>query len=376
MRNWFATASVLLAACLLLFPVQVVQAHTTPDTQVTLHIHDGRIVADIIIPASEYAYATGNPDTNDRPAIEAARAYLAGHVSIAGPSGTAWAERIDELRFATVSGPRDLLATMTFTPTGETPDQNITLRWSPVLEETGDHFATVLVQREDTGEAPELVGLLRQGDTRIDIARGRSSAGARFGSAMRLGIEHILGGLDHLAFLLVLLLAAPLIAEKGRWNGLRDHRGSIRALVVLATGFTIGHSLTLVGVVLSGVTLPVWVVEPAIAATVLVTAIHAIRPLFARRELFVATIFGLIHGLGFAGFVQQTEAQVGRSLATLAGFNIGIEIIQVALIIAFVPVLFLLERANLYKPARLALASLVGATSVYWIVSRIGLLPG
>ena len=376
MRHWLATASVLVAACLLLFPAPVVQAHTTPDSQVTLHMHDGRIVADIIIPASEYAFATGNPDANYRQAIEAARAYLGDRVSIAGPSGTAWTERIDELRFATVSGPRDLLATMTFTPTGETADETITLRWSPVLEETGDHFATVLVQRENTGEAPELVGLLRQGDTRIHIAHDRSSAYARFRSAMWLGIEHILGGLDHLAFLLVLLLAAPLIAEKGRWNRLRDHRGSIRALVVLTTGFTIGHSLTLVGIVLSGSTVPASVVEPAIAATVLVTAIHAVRPLFARRELFVSTIFGLIHGLGFAGFVQQTGAQVGRSLATLAGFNIGIEIIQVALIVAFVPVLFWLERASLYKPARLALASLIGAMSVYWIVSRIGLLPG
>ncbi|SMQ69803.1 HupE / UreJ protein [Altererythrobacter xiamenensis] len=376
MRNWIFIASVLLAACLALLPASGVKGHTTPDSQVTLHIHDRRIVADVIIPASEYGYATGNLDANDEGSLKSARAYIAAHASIADRSGEEWDERIDNLRFATVSGPKDLLATITFTAPGDAVDEAITLSWSPVLEQTPDHFATVLVQREGSGEAPELAGLLRQGDTQIEIPRGRSGFSIRFGSAMRLGIEHIMGGLDHLAFLLVLLLAAPLVAKNGRWQGLRNHRGSIRALVILATGFTIGHSLTLVGVVLSGATLPGSVVEPAIAATVLITAVHAVRPIFARRELVVAIVFGLIHGLGFAGFVQQTEAQVGRSMATLAGFNIGIEVIQVALIVLFVPVLLWLERKALYRPVRLALASLVGAMSVYWIVSRIGLIPG
>ena len=376
MRHWLATMCAAMAVCLLLLPVSAAQAHVTPDSQVTLQMHDGRIVADIIIPASEYAYATGNADANDEASLEAARAYLAAHASIASPAGPVWEERIDDLRFATVDGPRDLLATMTFTAPEGADDQAVRLRWSPVLEQTGDHFATVLVRQDASGEPPELVGLLRQGDTQMDISRGRTGFAARFGSAMWLGIEHILGGLDHLAFLLVLLLAAPLVAEKGRWQGLRDHRGSVRALVILATGFTIGHSLTLVGVVASGATLPGSVVEPAIAVTVLLTAIHAIRPLFARKELGIAILFGLIHGLGFAGFVQQTEAQVGRSVATLAGFNIGIEIIQVALVVLFVPLLFWLEGKALYRPVRIVLASLVGAMSLYWIVSRIGLLPG
>ena len=351
-------------------------AHVTPDSQVTLRTGSDRVVADIIIPASEYAYASGNMASNDAASLDAARSYLASRVALSSPSGAEWEERIDALRFATVAGPEDLLATMTFTVPQDARGETFRLDWSPVLEETADHFATVLVAEGSSGQDPELVGLLRQGDTRIDIAYGRSTFATRFGSAMWLGIEHILGGIDHLAFLLVLLLAAPLIAQRGRWQRMSDRGEAVRALVILATGFTIGHSLTLIGVVATGLTLPGSVVEPAIALTVLITAIHAIRPLFAGRELLVATTFGLIHGLGFAGFIQQTEAQVGRSIATLAGFNVGIEIVQVALLAMFVPLLFLLQRRNLYAPVRLALAVGVAALSVYWIVSRLGLLPG
>ncbi|MDP4574412.1 HupE/UreJ family protein [Qipengyuania sp. G39] len=350
-------------------------AHVSPDSQVTLHMRDRHVVAEIIIPASEYAYASGNVASNDAGALEQARSYLADRAAVTGLSGQVWNERIENLRFATVAGPRDLLATMIFIAPPEAASEPFLLNWSPVLDETADHFATILVDRFGDGRSPELVGMLRQGDTRIKVAYAEAGFAMRFGSAMRLGIDHILGGLDHLAFLAALLLAAPLIARNGRWASVRDKRGSLRSLVIVATGFTIGHSLTLVGVASSGLTLPSSLVEPAIAFTVLITAAHAIRPLFAGRELVVAVFFGLIHGLGFAGFIQQTEAELGRSIATLAGFNVGIEIVQVALLALFVPVLFWLESRSAYKPVRLVLAAVIAAASVYWIVSRVGILP-
>ena len=350
-------------------------AHVTPDSQVTLHMRDRHLVAEVIIPASEYAYASGNIASNDAGALEQARSYLADRVAVTGSGGQVFSERIENLRFATVAGPRDLLATMIFVVPDEAVGQPFSLDWSPVLDETADHFATILVDRHGDGRSPELAGMLRRGDTRIEIAYAEAGFATRFGSAMRLGIDHILGGLDHLAFLAALLLAAPLVAQGGRWVSVRDKRGSLRSLIILATGFTIGHSLTLVGVASTGLTLPGSLVEPAIALTVLIAAIHAIRPLFAGRELVVATCFGLIHGLGFAGFIQQTEAELGRSIATLAGFNVGIEIVQIALLALFVPLLFWLESRSAYKPARLVLATVIAAASIYWIVTRVGILP-
>ena len=350
-------------------------AHVTPDSQVTLHMRDRHLVAEVIIPASEYAYASGNIASNDAGALEDARTYLADRVAVTGSGGQVFSERIENLRFATVTGPRDLLATMIFVVPDEAVGRPFSLNWSPVLDETADHFATILVDRNGDGRSPELAGMLRRGDTRIEIAYAEAGFAKRFGSAMRLGIDHILSGLDHLAFLAALLLAAPLVAQGGRWVSVHDKRGSLRSLIILATGFTIGHSLTLVGVASTGLTLPGSLVEPAIALTVLIAAIHAIRPLFAGRELVVATCFGLIHGLGFAGFIQQTEAELGRSIATLAGFNVGIEIVQIALLALFVPLLFWLESRSAYKPVRLVLATVIAAASIYWVVTRVGILP-
>jgi len=348
-------------------------AHLTPDSQVVLTVGQDQVRADIMIPASEYAYATGNPAQNSPAAIRQAKAYLLANAGLAGADGRDWAETIETLNFAKVEGPEDLFATMTFRPPAGVPTDRFTLLWSPVLAETGDHFATILVAGEGAANEPRLVGLLRQSNTELDIEAGRSSALARFAGAVRLGIEHILAGLDHLAFLLALLLASPMVADRGRWVSIRRPRHAIRSLALVATGFTIGHSLTLLGVAAAGISLPSSVVEPLIAVTVLLAAIHAIRPLLARREILVATVFGLIHGLGFAGFVQEADANVARSFPTLIGFNVGIEIVQIAIVALFVPVLFWLVRKGAYAIVRPVLATVIAVASLYWIVSRIGL---
>ena len=363
-----------LLACLAIFHASPVQAHVTPDSQVTLSVGEDTVTAQIIIPASEYAYASGNQASNNDVALEIAARYLISRTSLTSPEGEAWNGQVDAVSFAQVEGPEDLLATMTFTPPAGADSNRFTLRWSAVIEGTGDHFATILVRESGLAQEPRLVGLLRQSNTAIDIDAGRSGAMDRFFGAMRLGVEHILGGLDHLAFLLALILAAPMVAERGAWRGLRGKLATIKSLALLATGFTVGHSLTLIGVASAGITLPGSIVEPAIAATVLIAAIHALRPIFARREMIVATIFGLIHGLGFAGFVQETDAEIAQSLPTLLGFNVGIELVQIALILLFIPALFFVVKKGAYNHVRIGLASMVSMASIWWIVTRTGLL--
>lgn len=237
-----------------------------------------------------------------------------------------------------------------------------------MIEETADHFAVILLRADaagKNGEEPELLGVLRQGNTVLVVARGQSSAWRRLTNAVLLGIWHILGGFDHLAFLLTLLLPAPLIAVAGRWRDARSSGATTRALLLVASGFTIGHSLTLIGVASAGISLPVAPVEVLIAATVLISAIHALRPLYAGREILVVSGFGLIHGLGFAGFISQTNAEVTRSLLTLLGFNLGIE--PVALI---APIAIGLACTPGYAPIRLVLGLAIGCASLAWVVGR------
>lgn len=126
-----------------------------------------------------------------------------------------------------------------------------------------------------------------------------------FAGAFHLGVHHIAEGTDHLLFLLTLLLPAPLLALAGRWNGHATVCRSLMQILRIVTAFTLGHSLTLGLSSFDLVRLPSRPVEVLIAVSILVSAIHAMRPLFPGREAIIAASFGLIHGLAFASVLNE-----------------------------------------------------------------------
>ena len=167
-----------------------------------------------------------------------------------------------------------------------------------------------------------------------------------------------------------MLLAAPLLAKNGHWQALRSGKEAAIAVAQLASGFTIGHSITLISVALTGLTLPAPPVEIFIAATILLAAFNVIRPIFARRELWIAVLFGLVHGLGFAGFIREADADLTRNISTLLGFNVGLELVQIAVIVAVVPLLLFIARRGFYSPFRITAAAVLIASSGFWMVTR------
>jgi hypothetical protein len=201
------------------------------------------------------------------------------------------------------------------------------------------------------------------------------SSGAGSGGTLRLylrlGVEHILGGYDHIAFVLALLVAA---------------RG-LRSLVGVVTAFTVAHSVTLALAAFGVVSLAPRLVEIAIALSVAyVAAENLLRDAPARTgALWIeAFAFGLLHGLGFAGFLGEfLEAEPRRALA-LVGFNLGVELGQlavVALAVAFVravpraagpaaPTTPGGETALVSPTFRRTTSALVCAVGLYWFVRR------
>jgi hydrogenase/urease accessory protein HupE len=145
-----------------------------------------------------------------------------------------------------------------------------------------------------------------------------------FGGAFRLGVRHIAQGTDHLLFLLALLLPAPLLACGSRWGRGASVRASLLQIVRIVTAFTLGHSLTLALAAIGLVHVPNRPIEVLIAASILVSAVNAMRPLFPGREAAIAAFFGLIHGLAFATALSDLVFDRSYQLASILGFNIGI----------------------------------------------------
>lgn len=196
------------------------------------------------------------------------------------------------------------------------------------------------------------------------------SAWKGFSGMVSLGMEHIREGTDHLLFLLVLLLPATLLVQGKKWNGFGGTKYSIIRLLAIATAFTIGHSISLMLGSLKWLVLPQQPVEVAIAITILITAIHAIRPLFPGKEVYVAVGFGLIHGLAFSTVLSEMNLSGSTMALSILGFNTGIELMQLFVILCTVPWLIVLSQNKSYCIIRIAGAAGAIVASVGWIAER------
>lgn len=192
-----------------------------------------------------------------------------------------------------------------------------------------------------------------------------------FASMFRLGMRHIAEGTDHLLFLLALLLPAPLFAFGSRWAGFAGLQHSVTQILRVVTAFTIGHSITLALAGLGVVLVPSRPVEVLIAVSILVSSIHAFRPIFPGREPVIAACFGLIHGLAFAATLGQLGLGRWVRLANIFAFNVGIETMQLIVVAVTMPSLVLLSRSRAYSFLRIGGALFAGFASFRWIAERL-----
>jgi hydrogenase/urease accessory protein HupE len=175
------------------------------------------------------------------------------------------------------------------------------------------------------------------------------------------GVHHILTGYDHLLFLLCLLLPAAL-GRQGR---------TLWAVAGIATLFTVAHSLTLAWSALGGVSLPASIVEPAIALTIVVAAIDNLRPLFGRWRLAVTFAFGLVHGFGFAGVLQELDLPAAEFGWALLRFNAGLELGQLGVLALAAPLLIAIGRAPAWRTPVLQGGSIAAAAlAMMWFAER------
>ena len=190
-------------------------------------------------------------------------------------------------------------------------------------------------------------------------------------SMFHLGTRHIAEGTDHLLFLLALLLPAPLVVICSRWAGFAGVRRSVFQMLKVVTAFTVGHSITLAVAALGLVDVPSRPIEVLIAVSILVSAAHALRPLFPGREAGIAAFFGLIHGLAFATTLGNLGLGRWERVASILGFNLGIETMQLIVVAAAMPSLILLSRTRAYPVLRIGGGLFAGFASLGWIAERL-----
>jgi hypothetical protein len=206
-----------------------------------------------------------------------------------------------------------------------------------------------------------------------------TSGGAAAVHFLTDGIWHIWTGFDHLLFLLALLLPAVLRRTGGGWEAVTDFRTAFWQVVRIVTAFTVAHSVTLSLATLRWVTLPERPVEVIIAASVAVAALNNLHPVLHERGWLVAFGFGLIHGFGFASVLSGLQLQSGNLAVALVGFNVGVEVGQLAVVAVFLPLAFAARQSRFYQRGALRFGSIaIALVALMWVVQRgfgLALLP-
>ncbi|MEP7283329.1 MAG: HupE/UreJ family protein [Rubrivivax sp.] len=167
---------------------------------------------------------------------------------------------------------------------------------------------------------------------------------SRFTHFVREGMHHIASGLDHLLFLATLLAVVGSRREHGRWVPNPKPGAAWRETLQLVTAFTVSHSLTL-GLAAAGVLAPPsrWV-ETLIALSVLAAALDNLRPFVPGPRWAMVSVFGLVHGFGFAGPLQDLGLTRGALAVPLLGFNLGVELGQLIVVALLLPIALLMRQ--------------------------------
>ncbi|MBY0488689.1 MAG: HupE/UreJ family protein [Gemmatimonadaceae bacterium] len=371
-----------LAAALLAAPATAA-AHPLPETRAWIDVMPGGVHLLLHIPLNRLEFAVGRP-LADHPTQLLARdgemltRYLLQHVG-ARTANVGWLVERPVLSVLGTDRRAELVADLTLRAPVGMDARRFTLLYDAVLHEVRTHRVEVMLRNDwaagQAAQPPRLLGELRAPMHQLDIALPAPRVGGAIGSLVAAGTRHIADGSDHLLFLLLLILVAPLRVRAQRWREALPLREAWRGVVRVVTGFTVGHSVTLALGSLGVVHAPSTWVEVAVAATIVVAAVHAIRPLFARAELAMAVGFGLVHGLAFAASLDGAGLSAWQQAQALLAFNGGIELMQVAIVAVVMPALIVvLRRAPAaYAHLRVGLGAASGAVAVGWLADRSGL---
>ncbi len=214
--------------------------------------------------------------------------------------------------------------------------------------------------------------VLSVGQTPLGTSEGAGSGWLSIVSNfLKSGVHHLLIGMDHLLFLFVLLIPAVYSRKQKELVAVAKPRAALVEVFWIATSFTLAHSITLSLAALGFVSIPARFIESLIALSIAFAALNNLVPLLRVRAVYLAFVFGLIHGFGFANVLVDLPLAISERVLALLSFNVGIELGQLLFIILVFPLALLLRHTRFYKLAIFYAGSMISiAIALWWFVER------
>jgi len=361
--HWLNRLAWLLCWCAMALPAH---AHKPSDSYLALDVHGAQVTGQWDIALRDLDFAIGLDQDGDgkltwdeiRARHAAIAAYALDHLTLATAHGACTVQAGEQLIDHHTDGAYSVLR---FTATCPAAVTTLDLGYRLFADVDPQHKGLLRL----THEGVTSTAIFDPQHARQTLAVAAPDRWRQFATYIKEGVWHIWIGYDHILFLLSLLLPAVLLAPPA--NNLR---GAFIDVLKVVTAFTLAHSLTLTLASLSLIALPSRLVESAIAASVVLAAVNNLYPLFRTRRPVAAFVFGLIHGFGFASVLGDLGLPQGALLASLLGFNLGVELGQLCIVAVFLPVAYLLRHTRFYRGVLTGGSALIALLALAWFAER------
>ena len=343
------------------------------ESSLSLHVDKNAVHGEWKVPLRDLDAALeldGNRDGDiNWPEIEHRREdiedYLESHLRVLA-DGADPGVHFDKLVFGEQHGEPFVLSELSATAAAAI--QSLDIDYTLLFEQRPQHRGVLKVVWEGRGAHHAVV--TAPGGANIFTLATATSKG--FGDLLQSGVWHIWIGYDHVLFLLVLLIPAVFQRTSTGREAAPDFAGPFKRVVMIVSAFTVAHSITLTCAALQLIVLPSRLVESAIAASVVIAALVNLLPRTAGASgVWVAFGFGLLHGFGFANVLSEIDAECTPLWRTLLGFNLGVELGQLAIVAVFLPIAYLLRHTRFYHTGVLYGGSSAAALcAMFWFWQR------
>ncbi|QMU66410.1 MAG: hypothetical protein GKR88_20380 [Flavobacteriaceae bacterium] len=275
------------------------------------------------------------------------------------------------------------------------PDE-LTVNYNFLFDKISTHTGFLVIEnnwKAGIHNSEEYISLVFKNDNRDQtFSLLKSTVFNGFMSMIKIGMWHIWIGIDHILFLLALILPSVITRmrkeevistggnslltgflkpDTNNWVPVEKFKSTFIYVVKIITLFTVAHAITLSLATFDIVKLPSFIVESVIALSIGLAAYHNIHPIFKNNEWVFAFGFGLFHGFGFASVLADIGLNGEFMTLSLLGFNLGVEIGHIILIIIFLPILFALRKRAIYSKI-LGYGSLILIIiAIYWFITRL-----
>ena len=357
---------------LLLLAAPAVRAHIASNGFLSLRVERSQVAGALELAIRDGELAVGLDRDGDgkvtwgelKSGQTALQAYVLGHLRLAGADG-ACRMQFDAVKVNDRVDGRYLW--LPFTADCGRAFKRLSIDYSVLAAEDPSHRGLLTLSAGGAAQTAVLGGTIGVRSFGLE----HPSPWSAFVEYLRAGIWHIWSGIDHLLFLLSLLLPAVLVRRQNRWEANPKAETAFVNIIKVVTAFTLAHSLTLSLAAFDLIRLPGRLTESIIAASIIVAALNNVFPVVTEARWRIAFAFGLLHGFGFASVLAEMGLPKGARLVSLVAFNLGVEAGQLAVVLAIMPMAYLLRATAFYRRAVMPWGSMgIAALAMVWLVQR------